>query len=311
MIKNFKGLFENMSTGLLNFFTLASFLVAVPIPLLKALIKYYNDSSINLFFEWSRISSVPAIIAIIILCVRVYVYRKNQQKVRKALSSGYHKTLRNYKNMKEDIANHMEKEKMNTELLTRIVNSFCKESLDDIFSIFQALTGKECSSCIKTIEKTDDEREYVETFIRSSNTKISRNKNDEINIIDYIDKNTDFDEIVNKKKDYFYCGDLIKLNDNLKKKDERYENTHPDWKEHYRAVIVIPIRIANSYNGETAEEKEYTIIGFLCIDSMSTKAFTEAQEIYYVEFAKAYAELFFSVLFDYSKNLKRINEWEK
>lgn len=37
----------------------------------------------------------------------------------------------------------------------------------------------------------------------------------------------------------------------------------------------------------------YTIIGFLCIDSMSIKAFTEAQEAYYVEFAKSYADLFF------------------
>ena len=91
-------------------------------------------------------------------------------------------------------------------------------------------------------------------------------------------------------------------------------NTTPNWDRHYRLTIVAPIRISKSrvfvedkkaMSPSAKDNNAYFIVGFLCVDSMSTDVFVKSEEKYYCHIIKSYAALFYTFFKLYRELLQK------
>jgi len=134
--------------------------------------------------------------------------------------------------------------------------------------IFEKYTGCECSVCIKLFvsyvpfdpesEKNSSAKEQrLVTLRRDANSRDERRATDK-QLTSYLyDKNTAFHHILHdlQRRDYFYCNNLQALD-----ADGGYYNANPDWRKHYNATAVTPIK-----NPKTSAKDD--CLGFLCIDN--------------------------------------------
>ena len=136
--------------------------------------------------------------------------------------------------------------------------AFCEHVLNITQAVFQKVTGVRCSTCIKTF---DGDQETVYTLQRDSMSAADRGDID-IGRVSRLSENTDFERIVRGTDRYFLCNDLLDL-----AKSGLYRNDRPDWAEHYRSALVLPIRCYDT------ALRRHQIFGFLCVDSMQVGIF--------------------------------------
>ena len=207
-------------------------------------------------------------------------------------------------------------------IFTKLVQEFLLKGLDNLCSSLSIqANGKVVCGCIKSIIPcSSDEDKYtgatVKTFVRSANTDSSRKSLD----IDNSETpkfffNTDFRSIIQGEErtnhDVFYRQNLIEYDKELHKLGKQYDNTTPHWSDRYKAAIVAPIRIANSRLHYSSQKTKYDIIGFLCIDSMDTNIFTEAQRENFTYLVKAFSSIFYNIMSKYQYYMLMFCEHEK
>lgn len=253
------------------------------------------------------IYAVSATVFAAIMTVKVFRYRKVQMETRRAISDAYYTFLHAIRNTVGELRVSQKNKGLNIGFLTNATKDVCNIALDGLCNTFKALCREEVSACIKLVDYSSENKEnnrYVFTFARSANSDGDRITNDESEPKDYIIKNTDFNDIIEQRLSYFYKCDLIKYDAELKKVGKEYENTTPNWDKFYRSTIVVPIRIAHRRSHTTSKENEYLIIGFLCVDSMSTNIFIASQEKYFCNIMKSYAALLYTFFSLYKDLLK-------
>lgn len=248
----------------------------------------------------------------IILLLKVIKYKQLLQQSRNVSSLRYYCLIHDFRNTYYDMLSYYKKDNLTIGLLTKMVQDFLEKSLDYICEIYSEFTHQEVSACIKYIDGIDNEIDIdtaaVKTFVRSKNSDVRRHGLDlaqtkKILIRD----NTDFYSIIgpNRRtnKSYFYQRDLLEYKKN---ENPSYKNTTLGWEEFYKGTIVVPIRIANKRLFYKNEQECYDVIGFLCIDSMSTDAFLKDQERYNVYIAKAFAAEIYIILNQYKYYLSKL-----
>ncbi len=196
-------------------------------------------------------------------------------------------------------------------LLDLKIKSCLKSLLDSLVRIMEVETGQEINACIQLIlpaqaEITIDNAQ-IQTFVRSTKGSPTRSAYDAENPEPVLIKeNTDFLQILTKKTSVFYEGNLIDYEKQLGQIHEHYLNTHLDWKDSYRGTIVVPIRIQHKFLHFTKQDKDYQIVGFLCVDSMSTEAFLTRQKRENTDYLQAYASLSYILLNKYQYYLRKL-----
>lgn len=174
-----------------------------------------------------------------------------------------------------------------------------KQCCDKIAEAFTKLTGTNCSVAIKVTRgdfKTQGYDIAIDTFVRDGNSMYARS-NTPYQSPMTLEENSDFKLIYqnikngNKSERHFFSNDLIK--DVLKgyknsrlgthfydfvkncKKGNGYSSVKEFWPLSYRSTIVVGIY-------PLVPDKDYEIMGFLCIDSPKKDVFFEYdQEILY------------------------------
>jgi hypothetical protein len=178
------------------------------------------------------------------------------------------------------IAEQYENGTLTKELLDVQSNGVIQDTLDCLCEIFHREKGCEFHSCVKIFEcdsanmynnsmsLTQDNDPRVVAHVQSSNSE-------DIPFYDNepkkVSENSDLAEILFERKKYFYKGNLPKYQKDLDKCGKKYKNTTQNWKTYYKATIVVPIG-SSYYRGE---RKEYRVLGFLCVDTLSTCAFKD------------------------------------
>lgn len=256
---------------------------------------------------------------ILLLFIKMRKYHTIAMQLRKQFSKNYYWYLHDFRNIYFDMLKHYkENERKDTiELVTKDTQKFLTSALDMLTSIFDACTGEETFACVKLIEnngdkKIDRDAARVYTFCRSSNTDRERIENDNSKNKKgvLICENTDFYEIVGSRTEppqpFFYQGDLLKYAKDLEKVGKKYKNTRKDFDKYYKATIVAPIRVHKEHQHFSVDKDAYDIIGFLCLDSLSTNAFRnddEYREIY-SNIVKSFADEMYVVLSKYAYYIK-------
>lgn len=188
---------------------------------------------------------------------------------------------------------------------------FAVNVLDNLCSLLKTLTRKEVSACVKIINPNDNltfDSATVSTFCRSSNSNPERFILDETYLeVEYIKDNTIYNEIVSpgRSQGSFYECDLREYVRSLEKKGEKFLNTNPEWQKYYESAVVVPIRFLNRRSPKDTDQDSYTLLGFLCVDSMSRNAFLQSKQAYYTSIIRADADAFAVILWNYKRIIER------
>lgn len=301
-------IFDSIPNYIINAITVLSF-IFTPLSFLGQVILIWLDKQEKLNFNYLYITSICTILIILIMRIRKYhtllhtrmkIESSNLYDFLKRSQSIYFETMKLHKEGKLSIDHLTDKYKSE---LTNILNALC--------NIMECYTGREIHSCIKIINCNnpnniiDIDNATVSTFCRS---KGSDDRGDYEKRSDpiYIKKNTDFKEIVKNGKSYFYIQDLEKYDKYLKKNNlGSYENSNTNYYSFYKSTIVMPIRIEIDKLYDISKTEKYNIIGFLCVDSLSTDAFLKKQEVFNCNIIRAFADTIYVLLSQYAHYLKK------
>ena len=239
---------------------------------------------------------------ILVLIIRVFKTIKSKEEFKKA-TEYVNDAVQIYMDTNFKLVKTHNKKELSLSYLTDMVNKECEDILELLCRLFKRVTGERISACIKLIA---DDCQSTQTFYRSKNTQKNRenrvkNKNPKFS------ENTDFDKIINGNEEYFYVTDLKKY-----KQTHEYRNSN----EHidvYNGTIVVPIKIKNEFiHFSTEKSNEYNLLGFLCVDSKSNRAFTQRQMKYNLQIMFIFANIFYMILNKYKYYLKKYkNEYER
>ena len=105
-----------------------------------------------------------------------------------------------------------------------------------------------------------------------------------------VDGNTDFKMIMANAYPYFAFNGLSNFE---KETHTKYENTTLDWSKKYQATIVYPISKKIDRKGG---KDIYTILGFLCIDTLSVDAFAQDIGVLCLPFVESVTHLLYTFL---------------
>lgn len=322
-MEKFNNFFEKIPNSLINFLGVASGIITILTPIVGflAMFNTIKDNKNGYAVYWIFAIILIVFVSMIILLMRYVIkYKKLLLKTRKVTTNNYFKLTRNFRNSYFDILSLKKQKKLTVELLVREINSFLGKALNDICEIFSEFTNQEVSACIKYIDGFEDsidrETATITTLMRSDNSDSKRSEWDNINSGSiYVKDNTDFYDILSphsrSRKSYFYQRNLVEYSEYLKKKGDSYNNTTKNWDKYYRATIVVPISVANKRLYYKNDNACYNVLGFLCIDSLSTDAFLEREEKYNINIAQAFAAEIYVILNQYKYYLKKLTEGEK
>lgn len=231
----------------------------------------------------------------------------------KKVTSNMHNLLHSVRDIYFDVMHSYKKNTLNEHWLAKTYQIELPKILDNLCSVMTAYTSYEVSACIKLITYKDPEdtidldNATLVTFCRSTNSDHNRSSYESSSTPILLHDNTDFFEVVSKnfEKTYFYQNNLIAYDKQLQQNGERYRNSNPNWSSYYRGTIVVPIRIQYEKLYHLKQDDAYHIIGFLCVDSMSTDAFTKKHEKYNVDLVYAYADVIYILLGQYRHYLRK------
>lgn len=310
MIKKLNEKFEKIPAGWLNFLSIISAIITIVTPLagLFTINKLYPEKH-NILILFG--GTVCALLGMLFMMYRYMIkYRKILVGVKSVTSARFFDMNRQFRNSYFDIIRIKKEGKLSVEYLTTIVEGMLKSSLDDICEIYEAFSGQKVSACVKYIDSVGSvelDNATLRTFVRSTNTNINRYELDnKLTEPIYIRDNSDFYDILNpnSQRSVFYQQNLEEYARNCVKQGSAYKNSTPEWQSYYKGTIVVPISIAN----KRLHKKKacYDVLGFLCIDSMSTVAFLAREENYNVNIAKAVAAQMYVILNQYRQYLKKL-----
>ena len=267
-------------------------------------------------FPWQWFLIIALSFVLVMYFIRNQKLKTERMNERKLVSKKYYELLHDYRNTINEMECYYKKRTLTVESLTLMVKGFLKDGLGCLSDTLTYMTGYEVCSCVKSILGGGfDTIEYrdarVKTFVRSQNTKAER-KSYDVNKFEgvKISENTDFMEIVSEDRigndSAFYQPNLKEYDMQLRPINKSYQNTTPRWEEYYIGTIVVPIRIANNKLFYTNAEKSYNTLGFLCVDSMSDKAFSIKQKENYINIVKSYAAMFYNIMNKYKFYLSQL-----
>lgn len=308
-----KGKFEGIPLWLINIVSIVSGLFTILTGVLAIIEFFRGDSHAGRVIMLALAGSIAFNI---ILFFRIRKYTNLEVLRMKKVTSNIHNLLHNVRDVYFDIMHSHKKNTLSEHWLAKTYKSELPKILDNLCTVMGAYTSKEISACIKLITYSDPndtvdlENATLVTFCRSSNSDHNRNAYETTSRPILLRENTDFYEVLSKdyEKIYFYQGDLVDYENRLKVNGERYKNSNPNWKDFYRGTIVVPIRIEYDKLYHLKQDEAYHVIGFLCIDSMSTDAFTKQREKYNVDLAFAYADVIYILLGQYRHYLRKFQE---
>lgn len=105
-----------------------------------------------------------------------------------------------------------------------------------------------------------------------------------------VHKNTDFKLIMVETYPYFAFNNLKNFE---KETRTEYENTTDHWEKKYLATIVFPISKCISSH---KEKESFEVLGFLCVDTLSTQAFSGDVGPMCIDFVESLSYLLYAFL---------------
>lgn len=306
-------------------------IITAVIAVIKAVVrvKQLEDGTYTVSFN-KMLAFLCFVFALFILvCIlKICKYGRLLRNIKCSISDKYYEFLHDFRNYycEVDKVNSLKKEDNAhlMELLTENTRRFIQSALDSLCIIMNSITGEKICACIKLLENNENTKYDINknnakvfTFCRSANSDTNRKANDKMHEGILISDNTDFYDILDEQSlntnSYFYQTDLLQYDKDLRKLDKQYKNSTPNYEKYYRGTIVVPIRISRKILDNEENKDGYNVIGFLCVDSLSTNAFrnTNFDKSCNSKIVKSFAAEIYIILQKYNRYLECLNGGKK
>ena len=305
---------NDMPNWFINLVSLISGVVTIATPIFSAIIIFLNPTKLDVNGFLLTITIMFGAFCVL-LFFRAKKYRNLSSKRMYALSNNYHKFLHTSRNVYYEVMRCRKGGKLNVTTLSAIYKGKLTEMLNNLCDIMISMTGREVSACIKLVSPSHtsgslDDCSLV-TFCRSSNSKTTRSEYDgtfQVTIKD----NTDFETIVHNESadNAFYASDLLEVDKHYRSVGKQYKNSNLNWSEYYKGTIVVPIRIKLKRLVGMPESENYDVLGFVCVDSLSTDAFTKKQRECNVNIMHSFSDAIYVLLGQYMHYMRKLEEIE-
>jgi len=227
----------------------------------------------------------------------VYIYdRKKSEKILgiENIIHQYNEIIDSYEEYVYDYEKSCEKiDDIN--MLYTMTAEIMKMMIDKMKDVLHDVTGQKVRVCIKSFAEKYDAIDQTNmeliTFCRSDKDLMFSGRERSIRV--KLNENTDFNLIMSNNTSYPYFA-YNGLTTFEKHTGVKYMNSTDGWDERYNATIVHPI--CKCIETEKNGKQKYQILGFVCIDSLSVKAFTKDNAKICIGFNKAMAHLLFKIL---------------
>lgn len=274
--------------------------------------------------SWLICLTISLVFLLVVVFLQMRKYGQLLQKARKVITKNYYNFLHDFRNqyyemLKEHKTNSGTTKEHKVELLTQDTKKYMTKGLDYLCDMVSSASREEISACVKVIENTggdgksiDIEQARIQTFCRSRNTEGERTSRDTFNeggmsakIVD----NTDFYDILKgDSSSCFYQRDLCAYAKKLEAAGKEYKNSTGQYWKYYKGTVVAPIRIAKKRLYYDESDSGFDVIGFLCIDTLSTNVFREKDKAFYTKIVKSFAADMYVILNKYNYYLAKIME---
>ena len=135
---------------------------------------------------------------------------------------------------------------------------------------------------------------YVKTLAKSFNSPI----NVDLDILEKVGDSTPLFFLMKERSSDFRAENVNLINKELKLMGlDYYRDARPKWQDHYKSIIVVPIRIKiNLIDSSGSAGSGFDILGFLWAESLSTSAFPYDHIDAYCNLLKGFADILYSYL---------------
>lgn len=141
-----------------------------------------------------------------------------------------------------------------------------------IENIFSTSTNRQCLATVKLVTKSNGQG-LAQTYVRSQEL-CARDNPSRIQYKIGTGENTAFDQALMLNADgrpaHFYSADLTK--------NSNYSNQRQHYLSYYKSTLVVPIRGERTHH--IGEAVEYDLVGFLCVDTLSTNRLNNGYQLF-------------------------------
>ena len=247
----------------------------------------------------NAVGIIPYIIVIVVvnilLIANIFVFVEKTTGVKankaKKFIDGYKKILKNYTNSLVDYEEKCRSVASIDELYNN-TSSCLKALVDDTGDVLSKITGKKVRACVKAFPEKYTHHDIFKmelmTICRSDRllSESIVERQDRIPV----HENTDFKLIMVETYPYFAFNNLLNFEKETK---TEYENTTKHWEKKYLATIVFPIsKCFSTHNGK----ESFEVLGFLCVDALSTQAFSGDIGPMCIDFVESLSYLAYEIL---------------
>lgn len=234
---------------------------------------------------------------IVTLAGKIWKNRQRSRDRMQCIAQSFHILSHRFRDEMFQILREHDNGELSNTLLYRHLFDFLERSLNALCNIMSDFTGKKICACIQMINySSDGQTNNDEVFVlcRSENSD-ERTKNQDREKRTHLLKD---DPVLSQMVGfnaipYFLCPNLqeyVKNHANDKAFSENFRNSLISL---YKGVLIVPIHIENSIRYSDKKNTPFHVVGFLCLDTMSTKAFLSKYENNYVQIMKAFSDIFY------------------
>lgn len=285
---------------LLDFFEYLFGIVSFLSGLLSILAFFKGEANSLMTFTLLAVSSI-----FVAALWKLLKFRQIATNRLKGFSNAFHSYTDTLRDDYYNIMSLYIKGKLTPEQLTIMAEATCQIVVDLISTALSESTGEKIYVSIKyfprptknkSLKHIDVDDYVLATLCRSTNSPQERHSHRLMRVGD----NSGFQSIIKYQSNHFRTQDLEKyINDTDSSGTGGFRTTNSSWKNYYRALITVPIRINRSLlpPPRGSSVSGYHIIGLLCADTMSTSAFRGEDELNaYTNLLKSYADALYIYL---------------
>ena len=307
-----------------NLISIVSGIVTI-ITAIVGIIGFFSQKTDDIPLDINQLQSLIIVLLFLFIVVLVGQIWRNYQRSRdrmQCIAQSLHVLSHRFRDeMFQILRDHENKELSNT-LLYRHLFDFLERSLNALCNIMSDFTGKKICACIQMIEySSDDQTNNDQVFVlcRSENSDERRKNQDREERTHILKDDPILSQMVGHNAiPFFSCPNLqeyVKSHANDKDFSKNFRNS---LLSSYKGVFIVPIHIDNSIRCSGGENTPFHIVGFLCLDTMSTKVFLSKYENTYVQIMKTFSDIFYVAIEIYNDfkfrlllSRKKVGKWGK
>lgn len=228
-------------------------------------------SGLVLIYEWTpgAVALWPYVLvgatSTIVLLLTIYSFRvRAENKSLRDLSSVFCDINRIYRDNLRALMASNETDVVKRQAVECAVLAYVAQRIENIFS---RAINRQCLCSIKLIDR-DERGDYAKTLVRSQGNHVRDEEDQRFSLGN--GRNTALDVAMQKQHSaqlpHYFSADL--------KREKSYFNERQNYLRHYQSMLVVPIYGGSLSNGSA--RLDWDIIGFLCMDTLSTNRLNDS-----------------------------------